>query len=92
MEQILRVHIFIYGEVQGVFFRRSAKNKAEEMGVVGWIRNRSDGSVEAVVQGPKDKIDKYILWCKKGPPFAKVEKIEIEWKRNLEDFEDFSTI
>ena len=82
----VRAHIWIYGEVQGVFFRRTAKLKAEELGLVGWVRNRPDGGVEAVAQGPKTSVNKLIVWCKKGPPFAKVEKVEVEWRKNLEDF------
>ena len=88
----VRAHIFIYGEVQGVFFRRSARVKADELGVVGLIRNRKDGSVEAIAQGPKTKVDVFIKWCKKGPPFSKVEKVEVEWKKNLEDFEEFEVV
>ena len=88
----VRAHIFIYGEVQGVFFRRSARVKADELGVVGLIRNRRDGSVEVIAQGSKAKVDTFIKWCKKGPPFAKVGKVEVEWKKNLEDFEEFEII
>jgi len=88
----VRAHLYIEGNVQGVFFRRSAKSKAGELGVVGLIRNRKDGSVEAIAQGPKIKVDAFIKWCKKGPPFAKVEKVEVEWKKNLEDFEEFEVI
>ena len=87
---MVRAHIFIYGEVQGVFFRRSAKVKAEELNLAGWVRNRPDGSVDSVVQGEKGTVLKYIAWCKKGPPFAKVENVEIEWRKNLENYSDFS--
>jgi acylphosphatase len=88
----VRAHIFIYGEVQGVFFRRTAKSKAEELGIRGWVRNRPDGGVETVAQGSKSAVEKFIAWCKKGPPFAKVEKVEVEWRKSLERFEDFSII
>ena len=88
----VRAHIFISGDVQGVFFRRTAKAQAEKLGVVGWIRNRNDGSVEVVAQGEKDKVDKFIEWCKKGPPFAKVENMEVEWRKNIEDFEEFEIV
>ena len=88
----VRAHLYIEGNVQGVFFRRSARSKADELGVVGLIRNRKDGSVEAIAQGPKGKVDVFIKWCKKGPPFSKVEKVEIEWKKNLEDFEEFEIV
>lgn len=85
-------HIFVSGDVQGVFFRRTAKSEAEKLGVVGWVRNRNDGSVEVVAQGEKDRVDKFIAWCKKGPPFAKVENVEVEWRKNLEDFEEFEIV
>ena len=91
MSQV-RAHIFIYGEVQGVFLRRSAKMQADKLGVVGLVRNRRDGSVEIIAQGPKSKVSAFIKWCKKGPPFAKVEKVEVEWKKNLEDFEEFEVV
>ena len=88
----VRAHIFIYGEVQGVFLRRSAKMQADKLSVVGLVRNRRDGSVEIIAQGPKDKVNAFIKWCKKGPPFSKVEKVEVEWKKNLEDFEEFEVV
>ena len=88
----VRAHVFVSGDVQGVFFRRTAKAEAEKLGVVGWIRNRNDGSVEVVAQGEKDKVDKFIEWCKKGPPFAKVENMEVEWRKNIEDFEEFEIV
>ena len=88
----VRAHVIFKGKVQGVFFRRTAKNKAEGLGLVGWVRNRPDGSVETVTQGPKSGVEKFIAWCKKGPPFAKVEGVEVEWKKNLENFDDFSII
>lgn len=87
-----RVRLQISGQVQGVFFRRSAKVKAGELGIFGWVRNKSDGSVEAIAQGSKDKINEFISWCRKGPPFAKVENVEIDWKKDLEDFGEFEII
>lgn len=89
---VVRAHIFIYGEVQGVFFRRTAKLEAEKLGLVGWVRNRPHGEVEIVAQGPKVNVNQFIKWCKKGPPFAKVEGVEVEWRKNLEDFEEFEIV
>jgi len=89
---MLRYHLKIFGQVQGVFFRRSAKLEAERLDVVGWIRNDDDGSVEIMAQGEKKNVDKFIVWCKKGPPFAQVENVEIEEQQGLEDFEDFEII
>ncbi len=86
----VRAHLKILGDVQGVFFRRSAKIEAEKLGIVGWVRNNSDGSVEIMAQGHEDKIKKFIAWCKKGPPFAKVENVEVDWQKGLENLDDFS--
>lgn len=88
MEQV-RAHLYIEGNVQGVFFRRSAKMQAEKLDVVGLVRNRRDGLVEIIAQGSKSKVNAFIKWCKKGPPLAKVDKVEVEWKKNLEEFDGF---
>ena len=85
----MRAHIKINGQVQGVFFRRSAKIKADELGIVGWVKNCDDGSVEVMAQAEKKQVDQFIKWCKKGPPFAKVEKVEVDFRPD-EDFPDFS--
>lgn len=84
------VRILIYGQVQGVFFRRSARLKAQELDVSGWIKNKNDGSVELVAEGLNKNIDEFIKWCKSGPPFAKVENVEIEKLKISENFDDFS--
>lgn len=64
--------------------------KANSLGVLGWVKNMEDGRVEAMVEGDKEKVEEFIAWCKKGPPFAKVEKIEIEELKGLENFPEFS--
>lgn len=89
---VVRAHFFVSGDVQGVFFRRTAKLEAEKLGLVGWVRNRNDGGVEAVAQGSKNRVDAFIKWCRHGPPFAKVENVEVEWKKNLEDFDSFEIL
>ena len=86
------VNIKIYGQVQGVFFRRSAKEEADRLGIFGWIRNADDGSVESLVVGSKDKLDKFVKWCKKGPPLAKVENVEVDWRDSEEDFDHFDIL
>ena len=73
-----RVHVLISGKVQGVWFRESTKQKAEQLGVFGWIRNTSDGRVEAVFEGEKNKVDEMIEWCNNGSDQARVENIEVE--------------
>ncbi|HDP25429.1 MAG TPA: acylphosphatase [Deltaproteobacteria bacterium] len=67
----------IHGRVQGVWFRASTQEKAIEHGVTGWVRNTSDGSVEAHVQGEDAAVEKLILWCHTGPSGARVEQVEI---------------
>ncbi len=87
---MVRVNLKIYGQVQGVFFRRSAELEAKSLGIVGWIRNDADGSVEVMAQSSKDKVGEFIKWCKKGPPMAKVEKVEVKVQKDLENFDGFS--
>lgn len=67
----------IQGRVQGVWFRESMRQEAQRLGVTGWVRNRPDGSVEAVVQGSADAIDKMIKWARSGPPLAHVNHVAL---------------
>ena len=84
-----RIHVFISGRVQGVFFRTTAKELADELGVTGWIRNLSDGRVEAVVEGEEDKLKEMIDFFKKGPPLARVDKVEIIEEEYKGEFNTF---
>jgi len=84
-----RCHIFISGRVQGVFFRYYTQERAKSLGLTGWVRNLPDGKVEAVFEGEKEKIEKMIEWMRKGPPLAKVEKVDIIWEDFKDEFEDF---
>ena len=67
----------IEGRVQGVWFRESMCREAERLGVAGWVRNRPDGSVEAVVQGPTEAVDRLVEWARTGPPLARVDRLEL---------------
>jgi acylphosphatase len=71
-----RVHIVVFGHVQGVFFRQSTKKKAQEVGVRGWVRNRPDGTVEIVAEGSIETVDRLATWCHHGPEMARVERVE----------------
>ena len=71
------LHLEIHGQVQGVFFRDSMRREAQWLGITGWVRNRSDGSVEAVVQGETTAVDAIVRWSHQGPRHARVERIEI---------------
>lgn len=66
------------GRVQGVFFRQSAKRKADELGMVGFVRNESDGTVTIEVEGEPDALDTLVAWCHEGPTYAKVERVVVE--------------
>lgn len=72
-----KVTIQLSGRVQGVYFRIFTQNHAKQLGVNGFARNLSDGRVEVVAEGDGEKIDKLIQWCRKGPPRARVEHVEI---------------
>ncbi|PHP17002.1 acylphosphatase [Sphingobium sp. IP1] len=69
-------HLMILGRVQGVFYRNWTVETARSLGLTGWVRNRMDGSVEALVQGEADVVDQFITLAQDGPPAAKVARIE----------------
>ena len=77
-EDTVRRHVTIKGEVQGVFFRETARRKATEAGVAGWITNRSDGAVEAVFEGPAEAVEELVEFCREGPTAATVENVDVE--------------
>ena len=80
MEEYVRAHVIIRGRVQGVFFRMETQRAAERYGVSGWVRNKSDGTVEAVFEGKKSDTKAALQWCHEGPAFASVESVEVEWE------------
>lgn len=84
-----QAHLIISGRVQGIFYRASCQEVAQSYGLKGWVRNLPTGQVEVLAQGEKDKIEKLIAWCKKGPPGAKVTDVNVEWKDVFEQFSDF---
>lgn len=87
---MMQAHVYISGFVQGVGFRAYIRSKARKIGVNGWIRNLSDNRVEAVLQGDKNAIEKVISYCKKGPFFANVTNITIDWEKENEIFSEFT--
>jgi acylphosphatase len=88
----IKLKVIISGKVQGVFFRVNTKNKAEQFGVNGWVKNTSDGKVEAVFEGDENKIYEMIEWCSKGPSNSKVTKIDIIKKKYKNEYDNFSII
>ncbi|KKR21328.1 MAG: Acylphosphatase [Parcubacteria group bacterium GW2011_GWE2_39_37] len=81
--------IKIYGLVQGVLFRTSAKNKAKELGLKGYIQNLEDGSLIIEIEGEEDKLNYFLGWCRDGPPWAKVERIEYDFDNEVKHYRDF---
>ncbi len=81
--------ITIYGRVQGVFFRLSAKEKAEELGIQGWIKNNSDGTVSIEAEGKQKVLDAFVAWCHNGPSSSNVESIHKEQNDNLQNYSNF---
>jgi acylphosphatase len=73
-----RAHLHIYGHVQGVSFRYSARRQARSLGLIGWVRNCPDGSVELVVEGEDDAMSSFLSWAHRGPSGAYVERIDVE--------------
>ena len=77
-DEIIRRKVTSHGRVQGVFFRDSARERAETHGVAGWIRNTPDGAVEAILEGPTDAVDRVTRFLETGPPNAEVKRTEID--------------
>ena len=69
--------VLVHGRVQGVFFRDSVRNEAEQAGVAGWVRNRSDGTVQVVLEGAPDAVERVIAFCREGPERAEVRDVDV---------------
>jgi len=85
----IRAHVFVSGRVQGVFFRSETRYEAKRRNVAGWVRNTSDGRVEAVFEGEKEDVEKVVDFCRRGPSGARVMKIDIRWEDYIGAFKDF---
>ncbi|MBI4344394.1 MAG: acylphosphatase [Euryarchaeota archaeon] len=84
-----RVHVYISGRVQGVFFRDSARERALALGVRGWARNLPDGRVEGVFEGPRERVEELVAWCRQGPPHALVTGVDVGWEAYRGEFRSF---
>src|SRR4051812_35847444 len=82
------VHLLIQGKVQGVFYRASARDKAEALGINGWVKNTEAGDVEIVASGSEDQLNEFIAWCKKGPSKAIVTNVTVNNQKE-ESFNKF---
>ena len=83
------VHVIISGRVQGVWFRASTKEKAEKLGLTGWVRNTHDECVEAVFEGDENLVKEMIEWCHQGPPLSEVESVDVKNQDAKNGFEGF---
>lgn len=73
-----RVRAIVSGRVQGVSYRASTVDEARRLGLVGWVRNKHDGTVELEAEGPPEKVEALLAWCKSGPPAARVDRVAVE--------------
>ncbi|MFQ6618203.1 MAG: acylphosphatase [Fidelibacterota bacterium] len=89
-EEKSRVHLYVSGRVQGVFFRDFTRTHARKLGLTGWVRNLWDGRVEAVVEGEGDKIELLIKRVRIGPPASVVEGLQVEYEDYKGEFADFT--
>jgi acylphosphatase len=74
---MIRLHVIVYGFVQGVFFRDTVRRRAESANVAGWVRNNRDGTVEAVFEGGKDAVERLVAFCRDGPRGARVDRVDV---------------
>ena len=90
MSEKVRVRATITGKVQGVFFRAETQDAAKRYGVDGWVKNKRDGGVEAVFEGEKSDVESVLDWCRKGPPAAKVDDVNVDWETYTGEFSGFN--
>jgi acylphosphatase len=89
---MVRARIVVSGQVQGVNFRASARDVARAQGLSGWVRNRLDGTVEAVVEGEESSVQAFISWCRAGPPRASVADLQITAQPYTGEFHGFRVL
>lgn len=85
----VRADVVVTGLVQGVFFRASTRDEAKRLSLRGWVKNRPNGSVEALFEGEKADVEAVVRWCRKGPLGARVEDLRVEWKKYSGEFDAF---
>lgn len=85
----MRARIIVHGRVQGVYFRQTAQDRAERLGLAGWVRNNPVGSVEVLAEGDKAALEELVVWCRVGPPTAQVDRVEVVWAQATGEFHRF---
>ena len=84
-----KIHVFVSGRVQGVFFRYFTKENAQRLALSGWVRNTKDGKVELVAEGESDDLEKLIDKLKEGPQMAMVKDLDVKWEDPTGEFDNF---
>ena len=85
-----RVHLKIAGRVQGVYYRASAVQQAQLLGLKGWVMNCDNGSVEIIAEGARARLEELLAWCRAGPPGARVSRVEVRWQASENTFQGFT--
>jgi len=85
----VRAELLIGGRVQGVFFRSTTHDVAQSLNLSGYVRNRADGRVEAVFEGPERQVRQAVAWCREGPRSARVEEVDVQWRDPTGEFIGF---
>ena len=75
-----RARVRVHGRVQGVFFRAETADRARSLDLTGWVRNCPDGTVEAVFEGERERVESMVGWCGRGPAGAQVEGVDVKWE------------
>lgn len=88
----VRAHLVITGRVQGVYYRAETRDQAAALGLTGWVKNKPDRSVEVVVEGGREDVEKLIGWCRQGPPGAEVTGVGVSWENYTGEFAKFKII
>ena len=87
-----RIQLVIRGRVQGVFFRASAQREARQLGLTGWVKNRTDGAVELIAEGEEGRVKDFLAWAQTGPSTARVDRVETRWRSYTGEFPGFKIL
>ncbi len=90
MADLARVHLLVSGRVQGVAFRAYTVDEARMLGVQGWVRNLPDGRVEVEAEGERAALEKLVAFCRRGPPAARVDDVDVRWNAHRGDLHPFA--
>jgi acylphosphatase len=89
MSEQKRAHVYVSGRVQGVFFRANTRKQAQRRGLTGWVRNLTDGRVEAIFEGPEEDVREIVQRCHDGSPSARVDDVAVTWSEPTAEFDGF---